>query len=102
LIAGADIEERVSALASEHLGDDSFNGRVFVDVCCRFVGWDNGRGLGVGARESCATLATSVRKLWRDWQARGSGKAVKALPQIAVIKTITRAPPDDKRSNELD
>jgi hypothetical protein len=42
-------QKDASALAGEHLGNDTLNGRVFVDVCCCFVDWDNGRSLGVGA-----------------------------------------------------
>jgi hypothetical protein len=34
----ADVKERIAALGSKHLGDDSFNGRVFVDVC-RLLDW---------------------------------------------------------------
>jgi hypothetical protein len=51
-ITGTDIEERVSALRSEYLGDDSFNGRVFADVTGREIGWNDGRGLSVRDRKN--------------------------------------------------
>ena len=51
-IACADVQEGVAAFRCEDLGDDSFNRRVFADVCCCFVGWGNGRRLGLGGRKN--------------------------------------------------
>jgi hypothetical protein len=50
-VGGADVQKRVSGLGSEDLSDDSFNGRIFVDVRCRLVSRNDGCGLGVGCLE---------------------------------------------------
>jgi hypothetical protein len=45
-----DIQKRVAAFAGEHFRNHSFHGCPFVDVRCRFVGWDNGRGLSISQK----------------------------------------------------
>jgi len=44
-----DVQKGVAAFRCEHLRDDSFNRRVFADVRCCEIGWDDGRGLTLKA-----------------------------------------------------
>jgi hypothetical protein len=45
-------QKRVVPLTREHLRNHSFDGRIFADVRCGFVGWDDRRGLSLRGRKN--------------------------------------------------